>query len=152
MFCHCVGIIQQDVPKQKRNFLKRDITRIFMCKRSDAGRNRTPSDGLWLIEQPGVFTPDPTMLTHRLCCALRALCGGSPAPAYAQPSLCDAFAVRLVTFITKGLSEGDDWGVNTLALCASYAIDFAERTGHTVLLGSRLGLEGILGTGAKRLK
>ncbi|MBU51072.1 MAG: hypothetical protein CL920_20490 [Deltaproteobacteria bacterium] len=73
MFCHCVGIIQQDVPKQKRNFLKRDITRIFMCKRSDAGRNRTPSDGLWLIEQPGVFTPDPTMLTHRLCCALRAL-------------------------------------------------------------------------------
>ena len=92
------------------------------------------------------------MLTHRLCCALRALCGGSPAPAYAQPSLCDAFAVRLVTFITKGLSEGDDWGVNTLALCASYAIDFAERTGHTVLLGSRLGLEGILGTGAKRLK
>ena len=40
--------------------------------------NRTPSDGLWLIEQPGVFTPDPTMLTHRLCCALRALGKGSP--------------------------------------------------------------------------
>ena len=34
-------------------------------------------DRFWLIEQPGVFTPDPTMLTHRLCCALRALRKGT---------------------------------------------------------------------------
>ncbi|MBU51159.1 MAG: hypothetical protein CL920_20925 [Deltaproteobacteria bacterium] len=56
--------------------------------------------------------------------------------------------MRLVMSITKEALEGNDWDVNTLAQSASYTFGFTERTGYTVILGYRLGLEEAIPTTA----
>ena len=57
-------------------------------------RSACPCLPLWAgcPHPPGVFTPDPTMLTHRLCCALRALGKGraSQSDLRSSSSLCSS--------------------------------------------------------------
>ena len=72
----------------------RQFTTCAWCCRASLGL------ALWAgyRHHPGVFTPDPTMLTHRLCCALRALGKRSgnrtPTQLYRQGERCKTLSFR----------------------------------------------------------